>query len=370
MKTKVLFLTLSIFSRTGGIEKVCRTICKALSELYTETGTGWQTLSMHDPGGAALQNLYFPSRFFVGYDGKKIPFVLNSIREGIKSRLVLLSHINLLLPGYLIKLFSPSTKLVLLAHGIEVWKPFTSLQKKMFKKVDLVLPVSNYTRDRMVELHSPGNDKLVVLNNCLDPFIPEPLKNGMDTSFLSRYGLTKEHTILLTLTRMMSDEKYKGYDHVLNALPELIKEHPGLRYLLAGKYDEQEKARLDKMIDNLGLNGFVVFTGFIADADLPAHFANADIFVMPSSGEGFGLVFIEAMHYGLPVIAGNKDGSVDALANGQLGILIDPGSKKELVNAINKVLNNRDAFLPDKQKLNAYFGYEQYKRKLGNLLNL
>jgi glycosyltransferase involved in cell wall biosynthesis len=104
--------------------------------------------------------------------------------------------------------------------------------------------------------------------------------------------------------------------------------------------------------------------GFVAEEELAAHFMMADIYVMPSSKEGFGLVFIEAMFYGLPVIAGNADGSVDALLNGELGLLVDPQSAAAVKDAIEKVLANPEEFTPNWETLDANFGYDAYKQRI------
>ena len=114
----------------------------------------------------------------------------------------------------------------------------------------------------------------------------------------------------------------------------------------------------------MGLKDTVIFTGFIAEEELPAYYKLATIFVMPSKKEGFGIVFTEAMFYGLPVIGGNKDGSVDALCNGELGLMVDPDNITEIIAAIIKVLDNRNAYLPDYDKLMRHFGYTAYKEKL------
>jgi glycosyltransferase involved in cell wall biosynthesis len=95
----------------------------------------------------------------------------------------------------------------------------------------------------------------------------------------------------------------------------------------------------------------------------------ADIYVMPSMKEGFGIVFIEAMFYGLPVIAGNKDGSVDALRNGALGILVDPLDVDAIEKSLLNLLSNIDTSAPNKQVLMQYFSYTQYKRNLEWILN-
>ena len=240
----------------------------------------------------------------------------------------------------------------------------------MLKQCDLILPVSHFTKEKMKLLYGLPEERFVVLNNCLDPFLEQPLQKEKSIGLLTRYGLTKAQHILLTVSRMSDSEQYKGYDKVLETLPGLIKIFQGLRYLIVGRYDLQEKLRLDKLIKKLGLEEVVVFTGFVGDDELADHFNLADIFVMPSEKEGFGIVFIEAMFYGKPVIAGNRDGSVDALCNGELGLLVDPENKEELFNAIKKMLDNKEAYLPDREKLMEYFRYTGYKEKLHEMINV
>lgn len=324
--------------------------------------------ALHGGKHAAYENSYFPPLLFRRFKGRRFSFVVHSVLLGRKTQTVILSHINLLIVGWLIKLFKPSVKLVMLAHGIEVWQPLGRIKKMMLNKCDLILPVSHFTRDKIMELHAVDGKKCRVLNNCLDPFLELPLKKEKDTALLERYGLQQDHKILLTVARMADTELYKGYDKVIQALPGLVKEYPSLRYLLAGKYGLAEKKRLDILIEKNGLGNIVQFAGFVPDAELAAHFNLADIFIMPSEKEGFGIVFIEAMFYGKPVIAGNKDGSVDALANGELGILVDPGSVEDITEAVKKVLDKPAQYLPDAEKLEERFGYRQYKRRLHEAL--
>ena len=85
---------------------------------------------------------------------------------------------------------------------------------------------------------------------------------------------------------------------------------------------------------------------------------------MPSRKEGFGIVFIEAMYYGLPVIAGNMDGSSDALLHGKLGQLVNPDSVEEIANAISNILKNKPSYIPDRKLLIQHFSYETYKNNL------
>ncbi len=364
MQPKILFLTLRIFSATGGIEKVCRVVGKALSELGLQYGSTVKIFSMYGNPGSADGNAYFPQTKYTGFRNRKVAFVSGSFREGCKSDMILLSHVNLLLPGVLIKICRPKVKLVLIAHGIEVWRPVAAWKRRMLAKVDLFLPVSHFTKDKMKQLYGLPEEKFSVLNNCLDPFLEMPLQQGKASHLLQRYGLTKNNQVMLTVSRIVDTEQYKGYDRVLYSMPGLILQYPNLRYLLVGKYDSVEKRRLDAIIDKLGLQGKVIFTGFVPDGEMALHFTLADLFIMPSEKEGFGIVFIEAIFYGLPVIAGNKDGSVDALCGGALGTIIEPDNLEEISNAIKAILDNPGTFKPDRQKLAAHFSYEHYKRKL------
>jgi phosphatidyl-myo-inositol dimannoside synthase len=108
--------------------------------------------------------------------------------------------------------------------------------------------------------------------------------------------------------------------------------------------------------------------GFIPEEELATHFSLADIYVMPSMKEGFGIVFVEAMYYGVPVIAGNVDGSTDALLQGKLGLLIEPDNPAEITEALEKMIKKRETYVPDYALLMDNFGYENYKRKLEEVL--
>ena len=368
MRKGILFLTLRVFSATGGIEKVCKVVCKALSDMNDAEEPGnLKVLSMYDRQEDADEK-YISPLLFSGYDQQKMNFVKSAILQGRGSKIIILSHVNLLSIGYLIKLFSPETKLVLFAHGIEVWGPLSDFRKKMLNKCDCIFSVSQFTKDTMIQLYQIGEEKIIVLNNCIDPFLSPPETTGKDISLQKKYSFKKDDIVLMTLTRLSSKELYKGYDHVLFSLDILKDKYPNIKYLIVGRYDEEEKARLDTIIKELSLKDYVVFTGYIPDEELAKHYRLADIYVMPSKKEGFGIVFIEAMHYGLPVIAGNKDGSVDALCNGRLGILVDPDSQDEINKAIEKMITNRESFKPDPVLLMEYFRYEVYKKKLASIL--
>lgn len=365
----VLFLTLRVFSATGGIEKVCRVFGKALMDIAGITnGMKVKVFSVYDTQ-KDVDTKYIPESNFAGFGKAKLKFVISALWQSMKQDTIIVSHINILSVGYIAKFFFPKKRLILFAHGIEVWAQLSGVRKKMLSRCDNILAVSQFTKDRLIEQCNVPDEKIIVLNNCLDPYLPPPLTYGKDENLMQRYRLAKNDIILFTLTRLSSKELYKGYDHVLYSMKQLKAKFPSLKYIIAGRYDAAEKKRLDAIIEQCYLQGQVVFTGYIPDEELAAHFSLADVYIMPSKKEGFGIVFIEAMYYGLPVIAGNKDGSADALVNGKLGMLVDPDNKKEIEMALEKIILNKSLYQPDKILLDEFFSYTAYKQKCAVILD-
>ena len=366
MRNDVLFLTLKVFSSTGGIEKVCRIAGKAMYENCIRLNKRIKIFSMHDNQVSAVDNLYFPTEIFSGFKVHKVRFMKQAVKQGCKSKLVILSHINLLLAGWLIKKISPSVKIILFTHGIEVWSPISNFKRKMLGCCDEIISVSAFTRQKIIDMHGVDPSKCTVLNNCLDPFLPLMKNVVINPVLKEKYGFLATDKILLTLSRLSARERYKGYDKVMEALVQI--EQADVKYLIAGSYDADEKIYIDEIVKKLKLEERVVLAGFIPEEEVASHFAMSDCYVMPSIKEGFGIVFIEAMYYGLPVIAGNADGSVDALQNGKLGLLVDPKSIPDITEAIQLVLHNRENYLPNQKLLLEQFSYDSYKQKMSDLL--
>jgi glycosyltransferase involved in cell wall biosynthesis len=152
-----------------------------------------------------------------------------------------------------------------------------------------------------------------------------------------RYGIREEEKVVLTVARLASDERYKGYDRIIRALPELHKRCGPLRFILVGK--GEDRSRLEALAGILGVRRLITFAGFVPDEQLADFYRLANVFAMPSTGEGFGIVFLEAWACGTPVVAGNRDGSVDALDGGRLGKLVDPNDVDAISTGIGSVLD-------------------------------
>lgn len=330
-----------------------------------------EVYALHGPRDAADNNKYFPATKFRGFGGNRFGFVAGALRAGKRADTVVLSHVNLLSVGWMIKRVNPAVKLMMFAHGIEIWPPAGRRRRMFLRAVDKFISVSSYTDARIAERHAIASARRTVLNNCIDPFLPSAVTPDARAGIRARYGLTESDFVLYSLTRVSKRDRYKGYDRVICNLAMLQTANPEIRliYMITGSCTADERTYIQKQLQRHSLTDNVILTGFIPDEELADHFAAADIYVMPSRKEGFGIVFVEAMHAGLPVIAGNMDGSVDALLNGKLGILINPDDDAALRDAVQKMINDRDQYLPNWKLLREHFSYETYKRSLDAILD-
>jgi phosphatidylinositol alpha-1,6-mannosyltransferase len=368
---KILFLNLTAFSTTGGIEKFNRAFLKALSEIQKEGLIAADAYSAYDD---KADSKYFDQDKYKGFKGNKFCFALHILRNAFRYNTIVLSHIHLSSVVLIVKALFPSKKIILITHGIEVWRKLSSVQKKILQKADKILAVSAFTRQKLVEVHGIDAGKITVFHNTLDPYFALPEQFEKPRYLMDRYSLSPRDSILFTLTRLSYTEKHKGYDKVIQILPRLKVPFPNVKYVLSGKLDEKERKRLADLKESNQLKNELLLTGFVKDEEITDHYLLADVFILPSQKEGFGIVFIEAMACGVPVIGGNKDGTSDALQQGELGYLIDPENETEILSALNTVLSEKDKAAKNaikkklQQKVYQTFGFETYKQNLKKVL--
>ena len=371
MSKKVILFTLQIFSTTGGIQKMTRTLGHSLYQVTQTNKWDFELWSAYDRPDD-LMTQYVPAENFKGFSVNKLRFVLEAMSRSARSDVIILSHINLAIIGLVVKLVNPRCKIWLIAHGVEVWRPLSFIKKRFLKRCDKIICVSNYTKQQVVNRHKVNKDICIVLNNAVDPFMQLPVTFAKPQILIDRYKLDSSHPIIFTLTRMASTEKYKGYEQVIKVISKLKNTFPKIRYILSGKYDPHEEVRINKLIADYQVKDHITLTGFIDEAELPDHFLLADLFVLPSKKEGFGIVFIEALACGLPVICGNADGSADAIRNGELGKAIDADDPIELHNCIIEYLATPLTAAKRKQlqeQCLQHFNENNYMDKLQLLLN-
>ena len=278
--------------------------------------------------------------------------------SGERFDMVVCSHINLLPIAVLATAFARAP-LLLLVYGVDAWTPSRSrLINLLTRRADAVSAISHVTLERFLAWSGVPRERCTVLPNAvhLERYGPGPKSEAL----LERYGI-KGRKVVMTLGRLAVTER-KGFDEVLEVMPRLIRKVPELVYLIAG--DGSDRARLEAKAAALGLQGRVVFTGYVAEPEKADHYRLADAFVMPSHGEGFGFVFLEAMACGIPVVGSRADGGREALRDGSLGRLINPGEPAELEEAVLTALRTAKR-IPEGIK---YFSFDNFERRCHRLL--
>jgi phosphatidyl-myo-inositol dimannoside synthase len=174
------------------------------------------------------------------------------------------------------------------------------------------------------------------------------------------------------VARLESSEQYKGYDQILRALPTIRAQIPDVHYILVGK--GSDRPRIEQTIADLKLQDCVTLAGFIPDEELCDHYNLCDVFAMPSKGEGFGIVYLEALACGKPTLGGDRDGAIDALCNGELGVLVNPDDVDVIAQTLSQMLQKTYPhpllYQPQalRERVIATFGFKQFQQTLQKLL--
>lgn len=348
-----------------------RTLAHSLTEMATRNNWDFKLWSVYDKN-EDIMTQYIPAKNFKGFGLNRTSFILQSIKLGITTDVVILSHINLAAIGLIIKLINPKCRIWLIAHGIEVWRHLSYIKMQLLKYCDKVICVSSFTKQEIISLHRTDASKCYVLNNAIDSLMKLPDNFVKPPYLLARYKLNKDQLVLFTLTRLATTEQYKGYEQVIKVIDKLKLTFPTIKYVLSGQYDDTEEVRIKQLIKKHHVEDQVILTGFIAETEISDHFLLADLFVLPSKKEGFGIVFIEALACGLPVVCGNVDGSLDAVRNGELGKTVNPDDLEELERTLTEYLKQPLDIAKRKhlqQQCLHYFNEDNYIKNLQLLLD-
>ncbi|MBI5444585.1 MAG: asparagine synthase (glutamine-hydrolyzing) [Deltaproteobacteria bacterium] len=295
--------------------------------------------------------------------GGKVAYLRNlalRLPEIHDADMIICGHINLAPLGWALKRKTGAPLLVFL-HGVDAWKPVGGLAvRHALKKLDAVVSVSSVTLNRFLTWAPVAPARCTVLPNAIH--LNQFSVASDITTLRRRYGLEGKR-VLLTVGRIVSQERAKGFDEVLDVLPSLLREMPDLAYLVVGEGDDLP--RLRRKANDLGISFSVVFAGYVPEEEKAAHFRLADAYVMPSRGEGFGYVFLEAMASGVPVVASILDGGREAVLDGRLGVLVDPDSRESIANGIREALA-RPKGVPEGLD---YFSYARFGTRLDSILD-
>jgi phosphatidyl-myo-inositol dimannoside synthase len=225
-------------------------------------------------------------------------------------------------------------RLLMVAHGIEVWSGIHRLRRLALERLWKILCVSTYTKKRILEQVSAlAESRLVIFPNALS----------------DAWSLTKEAEVstnirrlpekfILSVTRLDSAERYKGILAVLEAVTML--EDQSIHYVVAGDGDDLEFLRGASV--HLGIEARVHFLHAVTDEELRYLYRHCLSFILPSGKEGFGIVYLEAMFFGAPVIAAREKGVIDVVEDGESGLLVSYGDTIAIVAALERLIADGD----------------------------
>jgi phosphatidylinositol alpha-1,6-mannosyltransferase len=325
---RVLFLFTEVFAN-GGIQRFNQTVLAACDRL----GIGGVVLSLQDSSASIAESQQQAKMLTIGFAGDRRQFALAATRMLLLERFdhVLIGHVNFLSMTAAVLALRPTRQgaAMLIAHGIEVWSGIGDIRRRALARMDRILCVSRYTRQRILEQAPalpPG--RLLIFPNALAASWSSAVAVTFNRQLLPRF--------LLSVSRLESGDRYKGIATVIEALGML--EDESMHYYVIG--DGKDLAFLELVAERCGVKNRVHFLRGVSDSELIALYQNCLAFVLPSGNEGFGIVFLEAMFFGAPVVAAGEKGAMDVVQDGVTGISVRFGDTIAIKAAIERLASD------------------------------
>lgn len=323
-------------TKFGGVQQAGRLLAAALTAISEKRGLPFRALSLNDAEGEHESSVGDFKFHFQGFGASKVQFVLAALRIApARPRIILAAHPNLSPVSAVLRTLARKSKFIVCAHGIEVWRPLSYIRRQALRGADWVLAPSSDTQHKLIAVQHIANEKTHVLPWPLDP---DFLLLANDPDKLPVPECFPRGIVVLTVGRWSASEQYKGADLLIKSMTELVSQFPDLHLVLVSSGDDLP--RLRKLAKDSGCFDRIHFLTNLTREALAACYASADIFALPSSGEGFGFVFLEAMAMRKPVIGAGVGGITDIIEDGDPGFLIDPRNPSSLTDALRKLLSS------------------------------
>ena len=240
--------------------------------------------------------------------------------------------------------------LIATSHGIEVdliqnpnYHPQTAFDVNLARRLvqtcmyaDHIISVSSFITKKFHEKFAVPYDKISTIPNGVDVNMFNPKVNG--SKVRSRYKMSTSEKIIMFAGRLAYE---KGLDILIEAVSIVRKSIPNVKLMLVGSADPPEmRERLAILAKEKGIDDVTVFVGFVPHDKMPYFYAAADVCVLPSKAEAFGISALEAIATGKPVVASEVGGIPEVVKNGLTGKLVKPEDSRELAEALLELLND------------------------------
>nr|AIW63114.1 glycosyltransferase [uncultured bacterium] len=365
---RLVFVALGVYGAMGGMEQFNRRVLRCLSELGRPLRLDASVIALRDdrpPSGQLPERLRFS-----GCSRGKVRAVAAFCREVFLSRpdVILYGHILVAPLAAVARFLSPRSRHVLCVHGREAWRePFRDRipvrERLGARLMDRIVSVSRFTAQKMTVAYGLPEDLFRVLPNAVD------VSRGSLEIPLEATPRNGEFR-LLSVARLDDGARHKGCDSVIRALAILRRSRKEVHYYIAGGGPLREQ--FERLAAELGVASSVHFLGYLDDRQLEQTYRSAHAFALPSTGEGFGIVFLEAWKHRLPVVAGNVDASSEVVTHGVNGICVDPRSPEKIAGAIETLVKDPETAtrmgLAGHRTVTLQYTHEHFRRRLAEIL--
>ncbi|UQA62389.1 glycosyltransferase family 4 protein [Polyangium aurulentum] len=307
---------------------------------------------------ARTLGLIAPPRRYRTFAGSRAAMLAAAATTRARADLVFTTHIALGPVARLLK--GPRTRLVQFIHGIECWRRLPVHHRVGLAATDALLSNSAFTLARFID-YNPAVRRIPSRVCWLGA--PADRATTEAPSRAENKGLSA-----LIVGRMCGEERYKGHEELIAVWSQVRRACPEARLDVVG--DGNARRALEVQAERLGLvgSGAVRFWGRVSDAELRARYEAASVFAMPSRGEGFGLVYLEAMAFGLPCVASLDDAAREVIAGGETGLLVRYGDREALARALIDLFTDEDKRArlgrAGRERMQAHFTEEHFGARL------
>lgn len=352
----------------GGVQRVGRHLAAVLSEFASSRGMDCRLLCLNDSPELHRMTLGGREFVFTGYERAKGRFTATALRAARrKAKLVLAAHPNLGPVAQAMRIVAPRMKIIVCTHGMEVWEPLSGLRQRALRHANLVLAPSHDTAEHVSGQQRVARERIRVLPWALDPQFESLLSPGSPTTLPADFPAGR---VILTVGRWLATERYKGMDTLITALPRLLTRWPEVQLAAVGEGDD--RVWLEDLAEQNGVNRHVYFLSGLSYAEIAACYSGCEIFALPSRGEGFGLVYLEAMACGKPVIGGAHGGVPEVIQDGVTGYLVPYGDAIQLATSIEALLADpvhaREMGARGRQRVEHEFRFNVFAKTLKKIL--
>jgi len=206
----------------------------------------------------------------------------------------------------------------------------------MIKRANRVIAVSDFTRRELIKYYNIPKNRIRVVHNGVDTYKFQPVADKQKVK--TELGLNPDDTVILSVGRLYAR---KGLFTLIEAMPTVVKRFKRAKFVISGKGQSDEMAKLDAYAKRLGVRDNIIFTGYYPDKKLPKLYQAADVFAFSTFYEHHPFAVLEALATGLPVVTTTVGGIAETIETGKNGLLVNPSNAKQFSEALRYLLEHQ-----------------------------